>query len=207
MRSDSPVKILLVDDDKVVLNTLSHGLSAYQYLVTTCENGRDALQKFQTEAPDLLILDYHLPDMSGADVARRVLKITYKPIIMLSAHHDPNIVRTVVDIGISSYLVKPIDAAHMAPSIEAVLARASELAALLKQGESVQQAMEKNRIINAAVGIIMQRVGLSQDQSYAQLRAYARSERKQVHELASQLVDAVSTANDMICRITDRKLK
>lgn len=193
--------ILLVDDDAIVLNTLSGGLSQLGYTVQACDNARTALGHYQAQTPDLVILDYRMPEMNGLELARAMILKAYRPIIMLSSFSDVSLVRDAVGAGVSAYLVKPIEAERLAPSIEAALARFAEINALIRQGADLQEGMEKHRIINTAVGIVMERTDLPQDLAFEYLRKLARDQRRPLRDVALELVDAVSTANAIISRL------
>ena len=194
---NSKVHILLVDDDRLVLATLKQGLSKMGYTVTTCDNGQDALEFYRHTPPDLAVLDVRMPGMSGLETARAMLETAYRPILMLSAYDDLAIVKEAVTMGVTGYLVKPIEANQMAPSIEAALARFAEVEALLKNRENLREGIEKNRVISTAVGIVMERAGLSHDPAFEHLRRLARDQRRTLREIAQELVQAVSIANDL----------
>src|SRR3990167_2096034 len=159
-------RILLVDDDRLVLATLNQGLSKMGYTVTTCDNGPDALESYRNNPPDLVVLDVRMPGMSGLETARAMLESAYRPILMLSAYDDQAIVKEAVTMGVAGYLVKPIEANQMAPSIEAALARFAEVNALLKNRENLCEDIENNRVISTAVGIVMERGALNPDAAF-----------------------------------------
>lgn len=190
-------RILLVDDDRLVLATLKQGLSKMGYTVTTCDNGQDALELYNNDPPDLVVLDIRMPGMGGLETARAMLESAYRPILMLSAHDDQTIVKEAVTIGVAGYLVKPIEANQMAPSIEAALARFAEVNALLKNREHLHEGLEKNRVISMAVGVVMERGGLSPDMAFENLRQLARTRRRSLRDIAQELVDAVVTVNSL----------
>jgi len=194
-------RILLVDDDPIVLNTLSHGLSKLDYQVETRDSGQAGLRSFTAEPPDIVVMDFNMPVMNGSETARQMLQTAYRPIIILSAYNDLGIVRDAIGCGISAYLVKPLEAEQLAPSIEAAMARFAEVNAILKQDANIQEAMEKNRVINAAVGIIMERSGLPNDVAFERLRGLARYQRRTLQDVAFELVDALSTINTIMQRL------
>ncbi len=84
-------KILIVDDQAVVLRLLFHPLEREGFSVITAMSGTEALEKIQSEKPDLVILDIMLPDISGILVCNRVrqsLQMVDLPIILLSGRTD-----------------------------------------------------------------------------------------------------------------------
>jgi GGDEF domain-containing protein/CheY-like chemotaxis protein len=137
--------ILLVDDDRLVLATLKQGLSKMGYTVTTCDNGPDALELYRNNPPDLVVLDVRMSGMSGIETARAMLESAYRPILMLSAYDDQVIVKEAVTMGVAGYLVKPIEANQMAPSIEAALARFAEVEALITNHEKLSRQASLNQ--------------------------------------------------------------
>ncbi len=115
--------ILLVDDDPLVVNTLRPGLSHAGYDVDVRCDGSSALTSFRTNTPDLAIVDVMLPDILGTELAARMMDIYYRPIIILSGHSDAEIVKAAIGNGVFGYLVKPLSAEQLVPSIETALAR------------------------------------------------------------------------------------
>jgi len=121
------ISVFIVDDDAVVRNTLESGLADMGHRVTTFANAADAMSQWGANTPDVAIVDVNLPDMPGPQLALQLHKIKYRPIIALSRHHDSDNVRTAIDAGVASYLVKPVTAVQLVPPMEAAIARCAEL--------------------------------------------------------------------------------
>lgn len=193
--ADGKTRILLVDDDRLVLATLKQGLEERGYAVETCDSGAEALEHYRRSPPDLVVLDLRMPGMSGAETARAMLAAAHRPILVLSAYEDQAIVKETVALGVAGYLVKPVEANRLVPSIEAALARFAELNALMENTANLREGMENNRLIATAVGIVMERAGLSGDEAFERLRRLARAQRRALRDVARELVEAVTTAN------------
>lgn len=104
-------KILVVDDEELVLIALEELLAPCGYEVATASNGRNALDKIAHEAFDLLVLDIIMPGMDGFELCRRIRAIeAYRavPIIMLTAKSSPDDKQQGIDAGASLFLPKPI---------------------------------------------------------------------------------------------------
>lgn len=190
-------RVMLVDDDRLVLATIKQGLVERGYQVETFDNGIDAIEAYSTHAPDIAILDVRMPKITGPETAKAMLALACRPIIMLSAHEDHDIVREAVSLGVCGYLVKPIEVAQLVPSIEAALARFAEVNALVEEGANLREAVEKNRVISTAVGIMMERCGVNHDIAFETLRGLARRRRQSLRDLAHELVDALSAVNSI----------
>jgi len=77
-------KILIVDDEKPISDIIKFNMTKEGYEVVTAFNGREAIELFETEKPDIIILDLMLPEIDGLEVAKTIRKTSSVPIIMLS---------------------------------------------------------------------------------------------------------------------------
>lgn len=185
--------LLVVDDDRLVLATLSKGLKYAGFAVTEAYSGEQALQLLQDLTPDLAILDISMPGVSGLEVARQLRAETQVPFIFLTAYGDEETVKEATESGAVGYLVKPIDTAQLIPAIKAGLARAADIVELQRNEAHLNQALESSREISIAIGIIMERARLDHDRAFQALRAQARRTRRQVQDLAKSLIAAHET--------------
>jgi DNA-binding NarL/FixJ family response regulator len=123
MSPNPPRSILLVDDDPIILDTLSYGLRKASYAVRQCASARAALEEFARSPPDLAILNIGLPDMRGTALAERLLEHWYRPLLILSSHAEPEWIDRAICSGVIGYHVKPLTPAQLIPGIETALAR------------------------------------------------------------------------------------
>ena len=114
-------KILVVDDDRLVLATLTHGLANAGYEIIDADNGDDAILLARKHRPDLALLDIRMEGMSGFDVAAYLRQSLQTPFMFLSAFSDDATVAQVKALGAVAYLVKPLDIAQIVPTVEAAL--------------------------------------------------------------------------------------
>lgn len=119
--------ILLVDDDQIILDTLSFGLGKANYIVKQCTTAADAVAEYTSSTPDLAVLDIGLPDMRGTELAEVLLEHRYRPILILSSHSDTDWVDQAIGSGVVGYLVKPLTVEQFIPSIETALARFGDI--------------------------------------------------------------------------------
>jgi len=111
-------RILVADDDRLVLSMLSLGLTRAGYAVETVCNGQAAIEAIEKNLPDLVLLDYNMPGATGIEVARKIRCFTNLPILMLTAYDDIELVRQAATHEINGYFVKPFDSSQLIPSIE-----------------------------------------------------------------------------------------
>ena len=116
-------RILVVDDELSIIKFLRANLEAKGYEVLAAMDGAEALQTFEMELPDLVILDIMMPKMDGFEVCRRLREWSQTPIIMLSARGDESDKVKCLDLGADDYITKPFGASELIARVRAVLRR------------------------------------------------------------------------------------
>jgi DNA-binding response OmpR family regulator len=120
-------KILLVDDEDVLVETLAYNLEQAGYRVITAADGSSALEAARSELPDLIILDIMLPGMDGLEVCRQLRRensTTTTPIVMLTAKGDEIDKVVGLEIGADDYITKPFGRRELLARVRALLRRA-----------------------------------------------------------------------------------
>ena len=133
-------KILVVDDERVLAETIGYNLRRQGYAAVAAHDGQEALQAARREKPDAIILDVMLPKLDGFDVCRTLRQETAVPILMLTAREDEIDKVLGLEIGADDYLTKPF-------SMRELLARVK---ALLRRGEMLQVARDERAVVETA---------------------------------------------------------
>ena len=189
-------KILVVDDDRLVLATLAHGLSQAGYDVIDTDTGDDAILMAREHRPDLALLDIRMEGMSGFDVAAYLRDYCQMPFMFLSAFSDDATVNQVKELGAVAYLVKPLDIRQIVPAVEAAFAnihaRADELGVTHRRVERSPASNEALTPTQAmAVGVLMHRYSLSRAAALLRLQRSAQAEGRTISDQAERLLEAV----------------
>ncbi len=116
-------KILVADDDRNIAELLRLYLEKEGYTVTLACDGVDAMEKFTTDTPDLILLDIMMPRLDGWQVCREVRQRSDCPIIMLTAKGETFDKVLGLELGADDYVVKPFDPKEIVARIKAVLRR------------------------------------------------------------------------------------
>jgi two-component system, OmpR family, response regulator len=125
----SPARLLVVDDEDSLVHLLNDALRFAGYDVVMARSGREAIQRTQDSAPDLVVLDVMLPDLDGFEVCRRLRRDGNDvPVVFLTARDDPEGLRTGFTGGGDDYLTKPFSLEELRFRIEAVLRRSLQRA-------------------------------------------------------------------------------
>src|SRR2546430_3146312 len=117
--------ILIADDDHTLTALLRQTLADEGYRVLSAADGREALAQAQAHRPDLLVLDWMMPGLSGLEVARRLRAAAGMPILILTARDAIEDRVAGLDSGADDYLVKPFDLAELLPRVRPLLRRAA----------------------------------------------------------------------------------
>lgn len=118
--------ILVVDDEVKLAEVVASYLKNAGYGVLLAYTGVEALQHFNGDAPDLVVLDLMLPDIGGEDVCRLIRQKSDVPIVMLTARADEESLLKGLEIGADDYVVKPFSPRQLVARIAAVLRRSAE---------------------------------------------------------------------------------
>jgi len=120
-------RVLIVDDDPVMRRLTTRALQNDGYVLTEATNGREALEVMRRETPDLVILDFVMPELDGLDVLRalRADPATVSlPVLMLTSQSDEGSTRAGFDAGATDYLTKPFSSPQLSARVRACLTRA-----------------------------------------------------------------------------------
>jgi response regulator NasT len=187
--------ILVVDDDRLVLASLSNGLRQAGYRVSEASNGDDALHAAEKSSPELALLDVRMPGMNGIDLGRMLRDGAGVPFMYLSAYGQADIVAQAAEHGALGYLVKPLDIVQILPAIETALSRAAEIRTLREKEGQLTAALAGSREISIAVGLLMERHHLSREEAFEALRVRARAARRALPEVANEVVESSEKLN------------
>lgn len=111
-------RVLVVDDDRDVVEILREFLSAKGYEVLTANDGAEALRKVKEERPHLILLDIQMPRMDGLEVLRQLRQIDQEVgVIMITGVNEQEIARKAMELGAFDYIMKPLDLPYLEQSL------------------------------------------------------------------------------------------
>ena len=193
--------LLVVDDDALVLATLATGFRDEGYTVHEASSGEEAIAIAKEHDIDLAILDIRMPGLSGIETASILYKTNAIPFLFLSAFNDAATVSMAVSEGALGYLIKPIDVDHMLPTVQTALNRSAEIKLLKTTKNNLANALNLERDISIAIGIIMANSNHHAADAEKAMRSYARSNRLKMHDVARLVIDASDKLKSLINQI------
>lgn len=139
-------RILVVDDEPLIIKGLKFSLEQDGYEIDPAYDGEEAIQKFQNNIYDLLILDVMLPRMSGIEVCQKIREKSSTPIIMLTAKGEDMDKILGLEYGADDYMTKPFNILELKARVKAIFRRTPGT----KEPEKNQIIQNKNMVIHLA---------------------------------------------------------
>jgi len=126
MHNGGVTRILIVEDESSLHEPLAFLLKREGYETAVAENGLDAVEQFERDGADLVLLDLMLPEMPGTEVCKRIRAISNVPIIMLTAKDSEVDIIVGLELGADDYVTKPYSTRELLARVRAVLRRSEQ---------------------------------------------------------------------------------
>ena len=131
------MSVLLVDDDRDLVDVLTYILRREGYEIDTAFDGEQGWTRFKSDSPELVILDANMPGLDGFEVCKRIREVSKTPVIMLTARTDETDVVQALGLGADDYITKPFSPRQLVARVKAVLRRAQQFAPTGGDGEEL----------------------------------------------------------------------
>lgn len=118
-------KIVYVDDDPTILGLVRDYLAQEEFCIFTAANGTDAMKLIENQAPDLVLLDWMLPDISGLEICKYLRESSSIPIIMLTGRSGESERVLAFEAGVDDFIIKPFSLLELVARIRSVLRRSA----------------------------------------------------------------------------------
>ena len=124
MLGGAVIKILLVEDDPDILDLTSYVLRRERFVVIEASDGAQALRRWKTDRPDLVIMDLGLPSVDGFEVLRRIREEDQTPILVITGRKDAHDILRAFNLGTDDFVPKPFEFRELTARVRAILRRA-----------------------------------------------------------------------------------
>ena len=185
-----PLRIAVADDDRETRDYFRELLPRLGHQVAVAESGRQLVEQCRLLDPDLVITDIKMPDLDGLEAAARLCEVRPVPVILVSAYHDPDLIRRAEADHVMAYLIKPIKQADLEPAIAIALRRFGQFQALRQEAADLKQALEDRKTIEKAKGILMKKTNLDEHEAFRRLQKLASEKNKKLIEIARSILTA-----------------
>jgi two-component system, response regulator PdtaR len=185
------LRILVAEDDPVIALGLAERLRSLGHEpIGPVHDGLAALELARETEPDLYVFDIDMPKVDGLTAARSLAELGFRrPVVVITGVEDPDLVDRSIEIGVSAYLTKPIDERELEAAIRLAAARHEEFLRLEAEVSRAEQALEDRKLVERAKGLLMDRVGLSEDDAFRRIQRLARDRNQRLAEIARTVID------------------
>jgi response regulator NasT len=180
---------VIAEDEAIVRLDLKETLQEEGYdVVGETGRGDEAVELVTSLRPDLAILDIKMPGKDGLQAAREIAGDRLAAVLILTAFSQRDLIEQARDAGALAYLVKPFQKTELLPAVEVALGRFREMQALDEEVENLQEQLETRRIVDRAKGVLMDKHGLTEADSFGFIQKTAMNERRPMRSVAEDVV-------------------
>jgi len=187
------LRVLLIDDGAHHIGLIHDELSRQGHLVVgvvdTALLIHDCVLRLQ---PDVVIVDSESPSRDTLEHLAAVSASCPRPVVVFSQDAGPGPMQQALKAGVSAYVIDGLQPQRLLPVLQVAIARFEQDRALRGQLESAQSQLSERKLVERAKGILMQEIGLSEEQAYAHLRKLAMDRGQRLAQVAERIVNARS---------------
>jgi response regulator NasT len=185
------LRVAVADDERDVREYLQEVLPRLGHeVVAVAETGRQLVERCRAAHPDLIIADIRMPDGDGIEAAETIDREHPVAVLLVSAHHDADLVERASSDHVMGYLIKPIKEADLRAAIPVAVGRFRHMQELAQESADLRQALEDRKLIEKAKGIVMKRLHLSEEEAFRRLRKLASNQNRKLVEVARLVASA-----------------
>jgi response regulator NasT len=185
------MRILIAEDEPIIALALAERLRRLGHdPIGPARDGLEAVQAARDHRPDLYLFDIDMPRLDGLRAAQALAdEGLRRPVVVLTGVEDPGLVDRSVSSGVSAYLTKPIDDRQLDAAIRLAAARHRELLELEAEVQRARQSLAERKLIDRAKGLLMDALGLPEEEAFARLQRAARNRNARLPEVAQEVID------------------
>ncbi len=184
-----PTRIILAEDETIIRMDLKEELTRQGYLVIgDVGDGLSAVNLARELRPDLVIMDIDMPEMDGISASEILTREKLAPVLLLTAYNNPELIERAKNAGVLHYLVKPWNQSALKPAIEISLARFAEFRSLEDKVSTLEEQLITRKAVERAKGVLMQKQGLTEQESFRKIQRASMNSRKSMREVAEAIL-------------------
>ena len=167
MITQKPLKVLIVDDQDSIRELLQRQLEKIGHMVIgKASNGLQAIELTGSLQPDIVLMDIEMPKMDGLQATKNIMDKYPRPIILLTSHEDPDMVRQASQSGAGAYLLKPPSAEEIERTMIIASARFADLMELRRLNSELKEALDSVKVLSGLLPICANCKSIRDDKGY-----------------------------------------
>lgn len=183
--------VLIIDDEAANIQVLSDFLEAQGIEIMIAKNGTDGISRAKKGQPDLILLDIRMPGMDGYEVCLQLKsdEATREiPIIFMTGLTELDDKLKAFVVGGVDYVTKPFQESELLARVSVHLKMSNLQKELADKNIRLEGALDTGNVVNVAIGVLMERKGITHKDAFEIIRSQARSERRKVSDVANELL-------------------
>lgn len=189
--SQTPLRVLLIDDGAHRVGQIRDELTEQGYTVVGVVDSavaiHDTVLRLQ---PDVVIVDAESPSRDTLEHLATISSTSPRPVVVFSEDPAQAPMRQALQAGVSAYVIAGLQPQRLAPVLQVAIARFEQERALREQLDEAQMQLAERKLVERAKGLLMQEVGLSEEQAHRHLRKLAMDRGQRLGQVAERIVAA-----------------
>lgn len=184
-------RVLVVDDEPIICMDICQMLESLEYEVIgyACD-GFDAVEICRKETPDIVLMDIEMPVFDGLNAAETILNEKIATcVILCTAYADEEFVAQANKIGVAGYLVKPVTARNLKPSLAVAWNQVKKLAESESKVQAAGKKLEESKVIDRAKAILAKEKNILEADAYREMQKLAMQKRVQLVKIAEMVLE------------------
>lgn len=210
---NTPNTVLVADDDVIITDLVEKVLAGAGFRVVCANSGEQAVDIAASGSISIALLDYRMGELNGIETGQAIFKMTGRRYILMSVQSDRETVEKAAIDGALGFLSKPLSLKDLAGHITVGLQRTVEFDHLNDRvrnmktisDNAVVKGITSARLVNTAIGIIMERTRSTRDEANKQIITMARSQRRKLVDLCGEIISAREQYYSMASSITKER--
>lgn len=182
--------IVIADDEPITRMDIYEILSEAGYeVVGQASNGFDAVELCRRFKPDLVLMDIKMPHLDGLKATKLIVDENLADaIVVLTAYSGSEFIEEAKTVGVTGYIVKPVEERNLLPEVEIAIAKGKEIKVIKEEMIKIKKDMEKRRTIDKAKEILMEKYLITEEAAYKRLRKSSMDRRCSMQEIAVAVI-------------------
>jgi AmiR/NasT family two-component response regulator len=182
MTTQKSLRVLIVDDQESIRELLRRQLEKIGHtIVGRATNGLEAVELTESLLPDIVLMDIEMPKLDGLEATKIILEKYPRPIVLLTSHDDPEMVRRASQAGAAAYLLKPPSAEEIERTMIIASARFADVMELRRLNSKLKEALENVKVLSGLLPICANCKSIRNDGGYWKAVEEYISEKTDVH--------------------------
>jgi AmiR/NasT family two-component response regulator len=182
MTTQKPLRVLIVDDQESIRELLRRQLEKIGHkVVGKASNGIQAIELTGSLLPDVVLMDIEMPKMDGLEATKEILDKYPRPVVLLTSHDDPEMVRRASEAGAGAYLLKPPSVEEIERTMIIATARFADLMELRRLNSELNEALDNIKVLSGLLPICANCKSVRNDKGYWEAVEEYLTENSDVH--------------------------